>query len=69
MTEDDRTFLAEVVGAQNLVLDASELAPLNEDWMRKYKGRSKIALKPTTTKQVATILRYCNEKRCVHSYN
>lgn len=39
-----------------------DLAGLNEDWMGKYHGSSKVALKPKTTEQVSKILAYCNDK-------
>ncbi|KAJ3036647.1 hypothetical protein HDV00_002471 [Rhizophlyctis rosea] len=39
-----------------------ELDSFNEDWMRKYKGRSSLVLRPKTTEEVSKILRYCNEK-------
>lgn len=35
----------------------------NTDWMRKWTGRSRLALRPTTTAQVSAILKYCNERR------
>lgn len=33
------------------------------DWMRKYKGHTKLVLKPKTTEDVSKILKYCNEKK------
>lgn len=33
------------------------------DWLRKYRGDSKVVLKPKTTQEVSDILKYCNEKR------
>ena len=33
------------------------------DWTKKYKGNSKLVLKPKTTEEVSAILKYCNEKR------
>jgi len=35
----------------------------NIDWMRKYHGRSRLALKPRTTEQVSAVLQYCNDRR------
>ena len=29
--------------------------------MRKYRGQSQLVLKPKTTEQVASILKYCND--------
>jgi FAD/FMN-containing dehydrogenase len=42
--------------------DASQdIEPYNSDWMRKYRGQSKLVLKPGTTEEVSKILKYCNE--------
>ena len=38
----------------------SELAGLNEDWMRRYRGNSQLVLRPRDTLQVSQILAYCN---------
>lgn len=38
-----------------------DLQPFNVDWMKKYKGQSKVVLKPQTTSQVSQILKYCNQ--------
>jgi len=44
--------------------DASDdLDPYNADWMRKYRGQSKLVLRPNTTEQVSKILKYCNENK------
>lgn len=40
----------------------AELEPFNQDWMRKYRGQSRLVLRPTTTEQVSKIMKYCNEK-------
>lgn len=41
----------------------TDLEPFNTDWMRKYRGRSQLVLRPTSTEQVSQILRYCNAQR------
>jgi FAD/FMN-containing dehydrogenase len=46
-----------------VVTDQETLASMNVDWMRKYKGHSKLALQPTTTEQVSAILAYCNQRK------
>lgn len=33
------------------------------DWMGKYVGRSKLALKPNTTEEVSQVLAYCSRRR------
>lgn len=42
--------------------DASDdLEPFNRDWMKKYRGRTKVVLKPKSTEEVSKVLKYCNE--------
>nr|KAJ3411332.1 hypothetical protein HK105_002658 [Polyrhizophydium stewartii] len=43
--------------------DADAVAPFNQDWMRKYRGQSRLVLRPRTTEQVSRILAYCNQRR------
>lgn len=41
--------------------DASaDLEPFNSDWMRKYKGQTKLVLKPESTEEMSKVLEYCN---------
>ena len=35
----------------------------NTDWMKKYRGASACALRPTSTSQVAALLAHCNSRR------
>jgi len=42
---------------------AEDVAPYVEDWMRKYRGQSRVVLRPTTTEQVSAALRYCCEQK------
>ncbi len=42
--------------------DELALEPHNTDWTHKYKGHSKIMLKPKTTLEVAEVLKYCNSR-------
>ena len=52
-----------VLGASAVVTDKAELAAYNEDWLHKYTGASRVALKPKTTAQVAALLSHCNARR------
>ena len=36
---------------------------MNKDYMRKYMGRSALALRPSTTEEVCEILKHCNERK------
>ena len=40
-----------------------DLAPYNNDWMGKYKGRATTVLKPRTTLEVSDILKWCYHRR------
>ena len=33
------------------------------DWMGRYEGKSRVALRPKTTEQVSKLLAHCNERR------
>ena len=43
--------------------DPDLLASMNKDYMRKYIGKSKLAVKPSTTEEVSEVLRYCNRRK------
>ncbi|EPX71652.1 D-lactate dehydrogenase [Schizosaccharomyces octosporus yFS286] len=43
--------------------DPSELDAFNIDWTHKYRGKSRLVIKPKTTEQVSQILKYCNSRR------
>ncbi|KAJ3414664.1 hypothetical protein HDV05_006199 [Chytridiales sp. JEL 0842] len=49
-------------GSSAVLTDSSDVEPFNEDWMRKYKGQSRLVLKPKTTEQVSAILKHCNTR-------
>ena len=55
------------MGSQAAIIDslsqdaAADLEPYNNDWMRKYRGHTKLVLKPSSTKDVSMVLKYCNE--------
>jgi (R)-2-hydroxyglutarate---pyruvate transhydrogenase len=38
-----------------------DLEPYNSDWMRKYRGHTKVVVKPKSTGQVSKLLKYCND--------
>lgn len=64
LEENDIAYFRETLENDNYVLTTEEdLDFFNEDWMRKYKGQSKLVLKPKTTEQVSKILKYCNEQK------
>lgn len=64
---DDVKFFKEVLGADNALIDGvtqdatSDLEGYNADWMRKYRGKTKLVVKPGSTEEVSKILKYCND--------
>lgn len=67
ITKDDVKFFKEVLGSENAIIDGlsqdakSDLEAYNADWMRKYRGQTRLVLKPNSTEQVSKILKYCND--------
>lgn len=52
-----------ILGDAGVVTGEDDLAPLNADWMGNWKGRSKLALRPKSTEEVASVLRHCHGRR------
>jgi FAD/FMN-containing dehydrogenase len=55
--------LKEIVGAGNWISDPAEMAPFVTEERGLYFGRTPLALKPSTTQEVAAILALCHEAR------
>lgn len=68
VTAEDVAFFKEVLGESGVIDGVSapaedDIAPYNEDWMRKYRGQSRLVLRPATTEQVSRVLAHCNARR------
>ena len=62
LTDADLNAFRHILGADNVRTDAKSLDAANEDWMRKYRGDSRVLLLPRSTDQVSDILRHCNTR-------
>lgn len=62
LEDNDVDYFRSVLGGDYVITNKEDLDFYNEDWMRKYKGQSKLVLKPKTAEQVSQILKYCNDK-------
>ncbi|KAG0085641.1 hypothetical protein BGZ93_010503 [Podila epicladia] len=63
LTDDDLAFFKSILAPSALTQDEGDLEAFNNDWMQKYRGQSKLVLKPSTTEQVSQILKYCNDNK------
>ncbi len=61
LSSQDLDFFKSILPESSIIQDSDDLLFYNEDWMRKYRGQSKLTLKPKTTEQVSQILKYANE--------
>ncbi|KAG0034569.1 hypothetical protein BGZ81_004113 [Podila clonocystis] len=63
LSEDDIAYFRSVLAPSSLSQDEGDLEMFNNDWLQKYRGQSKLVLKPSSTEQVSKILKYCNENK------
>ncbi|EHK41151.1 hypothetical protein TRIATDRAFT_249561 [Trichoderma atroviride IMI 206040] len=69
LTAEDVAYFKDLLGGEQAVIDGvnaaaeDDLKPFNEDWMHKYRGQSRLVLKPGSTEDVSKILKYCNDKK------
>jgi len=59
----DVSFFESTLGKLGVITDEAQLQQYNMDWTKKYKGNSKLVVRPKTTEEVSAILRYCNERK------
>ena len=53
--------LEEVVGEAGLVRDEQRLQTYLSDWRNAYRGRAALVVRPSSTEQVAAVVRLCSE--------
>ncbi|MCJ1245606.1 hypothetical protein MMC30_002810 [Trapelia coarctata] len=60
-------YFKKILGAESAVIDGvsqdatDDLEAFNSDWMRKYRGHTKLVVKPGSTEEVSKVLKYCND--------
>ena len=55
INSDDINHFREILGEKNVIQDEDRLSAANMDWMRKYKGSSKLLLQPRSTEEVCIL--------------
>ena len=63
LNDDDIAHFKSILGTEGMLTDEEELHIYNNDWTGHYEGKSKLVLKPASTKEVSDILSYCNDKK------
>jgi len=63
ITDKDVSIFEGILGPNAIITDEKELELHNMDWTKKYKGQSKLMLKPKTTEEVSAVLKHCNDRR------
>ncbi|WOH00439.1 hypothetical protein DCAR_0519799 [Daucus carota subsp. sativus] len=63
VNSDDIVHFKSILGDKYVIEDKDKLDDANTDWLRKFKGSSKLMLQPRTTEEVSQILKYCNSRR------
>lgn len=67
ITPDHVSFFKSALGDASAVIDgvtseaSDDLEAFNSDWMHKYRGHTRLVLRPKTTEEVSKVLRYCND--------
>ncbi|MCJ1473555.1 hypothetical protein MMC13_002206 [Lambiella insularis] len=67
ITPDHVQYFRKILGTESAVIDGvstdatDDIEPYNTDWMRKYKGHTKLVVKPGTKEEVSKVLKYCND--------
>ncbi|KAF3429149.1 hypothetical protein E2986_05180 [Frieseomelitta varia] len=63
ISNDHVAFFNELLGRNRVIVDAEECEGYNIDYANIVRGKSTLVLKPKTTDEVSTILKFCNENR------
>ncbi|ESO91314.1 hypothetical protein LOTGIDRAFT_182587 [Lottia gigantea] len=62
LSEKDVAFFENLLPGR-VVTEKSDLEGANTDWLRTCRGSSSILLRPKSTSEVSSILKYCNERK------
>ncbi|EEB15922.1 D-lactate dehydrognease 2, putative [Pediculus humanus corporis] len=63
LSSRDVEYFVSVLGKDRVISDLTDVEPYNIDFARHIKGNSEIVLKPKSTEEISSILKYCNENQ------
>ncbi|KAK2749531.1 hypothetical protein FQN55_003228 [Onygenales sp. PD_40] len=69
LTNEHVEYFKHLLGTPSAVIDgfttdaADDIEPFNRDWMKKYRGHTRLVLKPQDAKEMSEVLKYCNENK------
>ena len=53
--------LARIVGEDHAIRDEADMAPYLTEWRDRYRGKAALVLKPGSTAEVSSLLKFANE--------
>lgn len=56
ISSEDVSYFKKILGERGVIQDEETLDAVNTDWMRKYKGTSKLMLQPRSAEEVGISL-------------
>ncbi len=54
-------YFRSILNNNEVITNSDEVQPYNEDWTKKYHGKSELVLKPNSTDKISKILKFCND--------
>ena len=63
LADKDLTKFEGMLDKSGVITDQDMISPHNRDWTNKFVGSSKLLLRPKTTEEVSSILKYCNDRK------
>ncbi|MBR0727913.1 FAD-binding oxidoreductase [Bradyrhizobium japonicum] len=61
--QDALAGLAAIVGDKHVIASGADQEPYVVDWRGRYRGRAVAVVKPGSTAEVASVVRYCDDRR------
>ena len=63
LNDKDISFFERILEKSSVITDEKEIEPANSDWLKFFKGNSKLMLKPKSDEEIVEILKYCNQEK------